>query len=220
MSLIAVHGSPQVSYLTNTYTRTAETTYTRVATIPAPVVDSRPKSVSVEDGWQSVSGKLKASSKPSQPVRNVESADSNAWASSNPFAALPGSGAELPPSGRANGTSQQNGHAKSAASSVASTAPVRSVPGYSSSVTDAQTKKQRQNAAKAAAKKAAKEGEEADRQARLHQHKRELEAERMREFYKKGGSGMPQPSSKWETVGRPKTLPKASINEKGSLVWD
>ena len=212
---VCVHGDAQAS---DTFCNAAETTYTRVATIPAPVPHSTPRAVPAEDGWQSVGGKLKAPSKPAQLSRSFENPDSNAWASSNPFAALPGSGAELPSSGRATGPST-NGHAKATSSSL-STGPVRSVPGHSHVGTDAPTKKQRQNAAKAAAKKTAKANEEAERQARLNQHKKELEAERMREFYKKGGSGMSQPSSIWETAGQPKQLPKASINEKGSLVWD
>lgn len=87
-----------------------------------------------------------------------------------------------------------------------------------------QTKKQRQNAAKAQAKKAEKEAMEADRLAKLAQHKKQVETERMKEFYKKQPNASSAPaSSQWTSVSsghKQKSLPKATINEKGSLVWD
>lgn len=77
-------------------------------------------------------------------------------------------------------------------------------------LTDAQTKKQRQNAAKREAAKASKAETEAERQARLQAHKRALEKERIAEQYAK-----PAPGKGKESGGM-----TASVNEKGSLVWD
>ncbi|KAG8746187.1 hypothetical protein FRC10_005703 [Ceratobasidium sp. 414] len=72
------------------------------------------------------------------------------------------------------------------------------------------SKKQRQNAAKRDAAKAAKVESEADRQARLAAHKRQLEKERIAQQYAK-----PAPGKGKESGGM-----TASVNEKGSLVWD
>jgi hypothetical protein len=149
---------------------------------------------------------------PSKKV--AEAPSSNAWASSNPFAALPGSGAELPRvNGKSNGAATTKSSTSPANSAGASTAK-SNVPGA-----DTQTKKQRQNAAKVQAKKAEKEAMEAERLTKLAQHKKQVEAERMKEFYKKQ---QPKSSNIYSSSPGPKTssMPKATINEKGSLVWD
>jgi hypothetical protein len=139
-----------------------------------------------------------------------ESSSLNTWASSNSFAALPGSGAEVPtPSTK---TAKPSG---STFTTVASSTSKRDVPGAASAE---QTKKQRQNAARAQAKKAEKEAMEAERLSKLAQHKRQVEAERMKDHYKKQAGPSSAPFS---TPGpKQKSLPKATINEKGSLVWD
>ncbi|KAG8681376.1 hypothetical protein FRC08_015674 [Ceratobasidium sp. 394] len=72
------------------------------------------------------------------------------------------------------------------------------------------TKKQRQNAAKREAAKVAKVESEADRQARLAAHKRQLEKERIAQQYAKPAPGK----------GKASGGMTASVNEKGSLVWD
>ena len=68
-----------------------------------------------------------------------------------------------------------------------------------------QTKRQRQNAAKHAADKAAKEEVEADRLARLAQHKRTLEKEKIASLYSKsnkaiGGGSNPYVDDKGKLV--------------------
>lgn len=68
------------------------------------------------------------------------------------------------------------------------------------------TKKQRQNAAKRDAQKAAKAEAEAERQARLARHKRELEHAKIAEHYGK--------SSKTASGGM-----TAYVDENGKLVW-
>ncbi|CAE6516206.1 unnamed protein product [Rhizoctonia solani] len=80
----------------------------------------------------------------------------------------------------------------------------------STSDPSAMTKKQRQNAAKRDANKAAKADAEEDRVAKLQAHKRALERERIAEAYAKPAAG------KGKTSGGM----TASVNEKGSLVWD
>ncbi|KAF8598316.1 hypothetical protein BDV93DRAFT_539157 [Ceratobasidium sp. AG-I] len=75
---------------------------------------------------------------------------------------------------------------------------------------DAQSKKQRQNAAKRDAAKAAKVETEAERLAKLQSHKRALERERIAEQYAKPAPGK----------GKASGGMTASVNEKGSLVWD
>ncbi|KAG8795426.1 hypothetical protein FRC12_014589 [Ceratobasidium sp. 428] len=76
--------------------------------------------------------------------------------------------------------------------------------------TETLSKKQRQNAAKRDAAKAAKVDSEADRQARLAAHKREQERERIAQQYAKPAPGK----------GKASGGMTASVNEKGSLVWD
>lgn len=93
--------------------------------------------------------------------------------------------------------------------------------GATSAASQAQTKRQRQNAAKTQAKKLEKEAMEVERLARLAQHKREVEAQRIKEFYKK----QTIPSKPFSTHSQSvppsaKVISKASVNEKGSLVWD
>ncbi|CCO29081.1 hypothetical protein RSOLAG1IB_07656 [Rhizoctonia solani AG-1 IB] len=72
------------------------------------------------------------------------------------------------------------------------------------------TKKQRQNAAKRDASKSAKADAEEDRLAKLQAHKRALERERIAQAYAKPASGK----------GKASGGMTASVNEKGSLVWD
>lgn len=71
---------------------------------------------------------------------------------------------------------------------------------------DALSKKQRQNAAKKEAQKAAKADAEAERQARLAQHKRELERAKIAEQYNKPAKGMSGGMT-------------AYVDENGKLVW-
>ncbi|KAM3586948.1 hypothetical protein VKS41_001996 [Umbelopsis sp. WA50703] len=94
---------------------------------------------------------------------------------------------------------------------------------------EALTKKQRENMAKAAKKRDEKAAQQAEQEARLRQHKRELEKHRINEFYSKGaGKKMTTPSSVWgNSSGTPGTpgsgkRPQgvASLNEHGQLIWD
>ncbi|CAE6468971.1 unnamed protein product [Rhizoctonia solani] len=80
----------------------------------------------------------------------------------------------------------------------------------STSDPSAPTKKQRQNAAKRDATKSAKAEAEEDRVAKLQAHKRALERERIAQAYAKPASGK----------GKASGGMTASVNEKGSLVWD
>lgn len=90
----------------------------------------------------------------------------------------------------------------------------------SAAAAQAQTKRQRQNAAKTQAKKAEREAMEEERLARLAQHKREVEAERIKEFYKKQTAPSKPFSTHSQSAPSSKVNSKASVNEKGSLVWD
>jgi hypothetical protein len=86
------------------------------------------------------------------------------------------------------------------------------------------TKKQRENIAKARKKKEAKATQEAEQEARLRQHKRELEKLRINDFYSKGpGKKTISQSSVWGSGSpgsgkRPQGV--ASLNENGQLIWD
>jgi len=71
------------------------------------------------------------------------------------------------------------------------------------------TKKQRQNAKLREKEKAKKAAEEADRLARLADHKRTLEKERILEQYSKKSSGK-----------APSGGMKATVDEQGKLVWE
>lgn len=121
-------------------------------------------------------------------------------ASTNPFSALeskpqPVSSSWVP--------------AKSAKSgSTASTASA------SASSSSAPTKKQRQNAAKTAAKRAAKEADEQERLDRLARHRREQEREKARQATPKA----PTPFTVKKAT--PASGPRASLNERGALVWE
>jgi hypothetical protein len=78
-----------------------------------------------------------------------------------------------------------------------------------SSTPEPKSKQQRQNAQKREAQKAAKAAAEEERLAALARHRKGLERERMAEQAKKSGGG--------------KTLSggmKATVNERGSLVWE
>ncbi|CUA77126.1 hypothetical protein RSOLAG22IIIB_06517 [Rhizoctonia solani] len=72
------------------------------------------------------------------------------------------------------------------------------------------SKKQRQNAAKRDATKAAKADAEEERLAKLQAHKRAVERERIAQAYAKPAAGK----------GKASGGMTASVNEKGSLVWD
>ncbi|KAJ2963139.1 hypothetical protein NQZ79_g1778 [Umbelopsis isabellina] len=91
------------------------------------------------------------------------------------------------------------------------------------------TKKQRENQAKALKKKEEKAARQAEQDARLRQHKRELEKLKINEFYSKGGGKkLTTPSSVWGSSSgspgspgsgkRPQGV--ASLNEHGQLIWD
>ncbi|KAI8582318.1 hypothetical protein K450DRAFT_278371 [Umbelopsis ramanniana AG] len=86
------------------------------------------------------------------------------------------------------------------------------------------TKKQRENLAKARKKKEAKATQEAEQEARLRQHKRELEKLRINDFYSKGpGKKIISQSNVWGSGSpgsgkRPQGV--ASLNEHGQLIWD
>ena len=79
-------------------------------------------------------------------------------------------------------------------------------PATTPTAPEALTKKQRQNAAKKEAQKAAKAEAEAERQARLAQHKRELERAKIAEQYHKPAKGMSGGMT-------------AYVDENGKLVW-
>lgn len=79
-------------------------------------------------------------------------------------------------------------------------------PATTPTAPEALTKKQRQNAAKKEAQKAAKAEAEAERQARLAQHKRELERAKIAEQYHKPTKGMSGGMT-------------AYVDENGKLVW-
>lgn len=79
----------------------------------------------------------------------------------------------------------------------------------SASATSAQTKKQRQNAAKREVEKSAKSVAEREREAKLQQHKRDLEKLRIAEAYK-GKSGKTVLSGGQQ----------AKVDSDGKLVWD
>ncbi|CAE6437611.1 unnamed protein product [Rhizoctonia solani] len=74
----------------------------------------------------------------------------------------------------------------------------------------AMNKKQRQNAAKRDASKTAKAEAEEERQAKLAAHKRALEREKIAQAYAKPAAGK----------GKASGGMTASVNDKGSLVWD
>lgn len=205
---------------------TAEPSYERVARIPSPL-EPQPR-LRPEAGWESVGGKGKcelqlavrhvsllihassrctAAARPLTPSSAKSAAPSaSAWASSNPFAALPGSGAEPV---RAGGS----GTGSSSTFTVVSSSK-KPAAAAAAAANAEPTKRQRQNAAKAAAAKAAKADEEAQRLARLAQHKRQLEAERMKEQAKKSASAGGGTGSKKQPTST------ASISPTGKLVWD
>lgn len=79
-------------------------------------------------------------------------------------------------------------------------------PATTSAAPEAPTKKQRQNAAKKEAQKAAKAEAEVERQARLAQHKRELERAKIAEQYHKPAKGLSGGMT-------------AYVDESGKLVW-
>ncbi len=79
----------------------------------------------------------------------------------------------------------------------------------SASASAAATKKQRQNAAKREAEKAAKTAAEREREAKLQQHKRELEKLRIAEQFK-GKSGKNVLSGGQQ----------AKVDSNGKLIWD
>ncbi|UZJ56189.1 hypothetical protein CBS101457_005509 [Exobasidium rhododendri] len=190
-----------------------EKVYKKVARIEREAEPRTFASPAREQGWENVGGKGRTpSSIATKEV--VEAPSSNAWASSNSFAALPGSGADLPrPTGKTNKA------AGTSASTVASSANSRNGSGGAGGVMDnSQTKKQRQNAAKAQAKKTEKEAMEADRLTKLAQHKKQVEAERMKDHYRKQSNTSSVPIA--SSGPKAKSLPRATINEKGSLVWD
>jgi hypothetical protein len=82
-------------------------------------------------------------------------------------------------------------------------------PKTSETTESAESKKQRQNAAKRDALKTAKAEAEAQRLARLAVHKRELERAKMAEQFASSGKGK----------GKAPTG-TASVSDTGKLVWD
>jgi hypothetical protein len=103
-------------------------------------------------------------------------------------------------------------------------------PSYGASANSFETltKKQRENQAKARKKKEEKAAMEAEQEARLRQHKRELEKLKINEFYSKGpGKKMVSQASVWgggSGSGSPGSGKRpqgvASLNEQGKLIWD
>ncbi|CAO3681205.1 unnamed protein product [Umbelopsis vinacea] len=103
-------------------------------------------------------------------------------------------------------------------------------PSYGASANSFETltKKQRENQAKARKKKEEKAAMEAEQEARLRQHKRELERLKINEFYSKGpGKKMVSQASVWgggSGSGSPGSGKRpqgvASLNEQGKLIWD
>ena len=123
-------------------------------------------------------------------------------ASTNPFSALeskpqPVSSSWVPAKSAKSGSTASTASASASASS--SSAP---------------TKKQRQNAAKTAAKRAAKEADEQERLDRLARHRREQEREKARQATPKA----PTPFTVKKAT--PASGPRASLNERGALVWE
>lgn len=201
-----------------------------------------------DDGWESVGGKARlgacfavgyltgktysnmhesgnctlrsilAAPTAATPSKSKNNPGGNAWAASNPFAVLPesaadagsGSGARvisLGTTSSASGLSAANGSGGARPPASASSAP---------------TKRQRQNAARAQAKKAERDAQEVERQDRLAQHKRQLESERMRAADKRPARPTPRSvPGRGAAAATDTTMgPRASVNEKGSLVWD
>ncbi|KAI9280532.1 hypothetical protein BC943DRAFT_330557, partial [Umbelopsis sp. AD052] len=103
---------------------------------------------------------------------------------------------------------------------------VRSTPQIASANSfEALTKKQRENLAKARKKKEAKATQDAEQEARLRQHKRELERLKINDFYSKGpGKKIISQSNGWGSSGSPGSGKRpqgvASLNEHGQLIWD
>lgn len=104
--------------------------------------------------------------------------------------------------GRAS-TLSASTHMPSPTDNTAETQKPAIAPSTSSEVL---SKKQRQNAAKKDAQKAAKAEAEAERQARLAQHKRELQRAKIAEQYSKPAKGMSGGIT-------------AYVDENGKLVW-
>ncbi|KZP01771.1 hypothetical protein CALVIDRAFT_532530 [Calocera viscosa TUFC12733] len=99
---------------------------------------------------------------------------------------------------------------RSAAQSAFASFSSSSAPVRPAKAPETLTKKQRQNARKREADKSAKGDQEAERLAALARHKRELEEERMRELAKGAGAGRKPVSGGM----------RASVNDKGALVWE
>ncbi|KAI8142919.1 hypothetical protein BJV82DRAFT_612729 [Fennellomyces sp. T-0311] len=82
------------------------------------------------------------------------------------------------------------------------------------------SKKQRENQAKAAKKKQAKANADALQAERLRRHQKELERQKINEFYSTG-AGKNTPWGKKPQKGSSKVpTSKASLNEFGQLIWD
>lgn len=78
-------------------------------------------------------------------------------------------------------------------------------------------KKQRENAARREKQKAAKEEAEALRLKKLRAHQKQLEKQKIEEFYSTG-KGKNSPWGKTKSSKVPSST--ASINEYGQLIWD
>ncbi|KDN45906.1 hypothetical protein K437DRAFT_256427 [Tilletiaria anomala UBC 951] len=111
-------------------------------------------------------------------------------------------------------TSSSSSSASRPTSSTSNSRAGAGAASNASSGSSAMSKKQRQNAARREAQKAAKADVEAARLQALAQHKRQLEAERIKDFFSKG-AGVGRGGAGSASGGQ-----KASVNQQGHLVWD
>ncbi|PWN40550.1 hypothetical protein IE81DRAFT_325483 [Ceraceosorus guamensis] len=187
--------------------------------------------------WESVSGKRVAarptSSSASSAGADTSGVPDNAWAKSNPFAALPDADES---SGRPKASAAFTGRlaTSSAASKSANKSTLGAITGSAGAVyrpgsngtasrsaaaISDQTKSQKQMRKKAEAAKAAKQDQEQERLARLAEHRREQERERMRQ-QDKARSNKAARQGNGAAVSSKQPQSKASVNSNGMLVWD
>lgn len=140
-------------------------------------------------------------------------------ASANPFDVLPSG----------NGSSFKQSSSSRSISLSSSKQSIRKTmlakpPSKSASASAEQTKRQRQNAARQAAAKEAKAAEERARIAKLEAHRRKAQMERVRdEGTKKARASVSRRQTKAGGAGngnRGGLDAKASVNDRGQLVWD
>ena len=82
------------------------------------------------------------------------------------------------------------------------------------------TKKQRENQAKAAKRKQQKTSANTVQAERLRRHQKELERQKINEFYSTGAGKNTQWGKKPQKGSSKVPTGVASLNEKGQLIWD